>query len=272
MSLNSVYRIYKLKIIDKKEQSFLIKISRDRLSCQVLYNPDEKILEFQGSDALSKELADNKYQLTKILHNKRNNTYFPGFKLKFILRNNEHAISLNDLSKLVILDRRNNNHLVSSADKDQKEIFRIYTDGCYLENKKRGAYIALFKKVNNKLNLICKSTPATSSSLIELMAVVHGLECAQAQECIRIVSDSRYIIKGLTEWMFNWKLNNWYTAQGKKVKNIAWWKKFEKLTRGKYIEFEWVKGHSQHYENSICDYYAKQAAMRDGTKFHQKNQ
>ncbi len=267
MSEKQIYNIYHLKILDNIEGNFHIKISRDKFSCLILYNPDRKILEFQGNDPLTKELIDNKYQLTKILHNKRNSTYFPGFTLKFILRNNEHAISLNDLSKLVIMDRRNGNYLVSSAEKDDKEIFRIYTDGCYLEKKKRGACVALFKKDNGRLNLISKNTPANSSSLIELMAVVFGLEYARKYECIRIISDSRYIIKGLTEWMFNWKLNNWYTAQGKKVKNITWWKKFDQLTQDKYIEFEWVKGHSQHYENSICDFYAKQAAIRDRAKF-----
>lgn len=249
-------------IIEKQGLHFQIRISRDKLSCYLQYNPEEKAIQFCNENLLSKELTDNIYQLTKILHNKRNDTYYPGFKLKFILRDNESAVSLNDLNRLVILDRRNGAYIVSSGEKDEKEILRMYTDGCYLEKKKRGAYTALFKKPNGLLNLYCKRTKASSSSLIELMAVIEGLKTVKEIESIRIISDSRYIIKGLTEWMFNWKLNNWHTAQGKKVKNIGCWKEFDKLTQGKYIEFEWVKGHSFHFENSICDFYAKYAASK----------
>jgi len=92
--------------------------------------------------------------------------------------------------------------------------------------------------------------------------VIEGLKKTQHIENLRIISDSRYVIKGLTEWVFNWKLNDWHTAQGEKVKNIEYWQEFDKLTENKYIEFEWVKGHSSQYENSICDFYAKMLAKR----------
>ena len=92
------------------------------------------------------------------------------------------------------------------------------------------------------------------------MAVIKGLENTKEQNKIRIITDSRYIIKGLTQWIFNWKLNNWHTVQGEKAKNIEYWKQFDKLSEGKYIEFEWVKAHSNQFENSLCDFYAKQAA------------
>lgn len=207
-------------------------------------------------------MIENSYQLNKILRNKREDTFFEGFKLKFILKNNESAISLNDLSKIVVLDRRNGNYKVESIDKTENKIFKIYTDGCYLEKLRKGAYIVLIEKPGGLLNLYFKKTGVNSSSLIELMAVIEGLRRTEEIDSIRIVSDSRYVIKGLTEWMYNWKLNNWHTAQGEKVKNIRYWKLFDKLSKGKYIEFEWVKGHSNHYYNSICDYYAKLAAMK----------
>ncbi|WBW99763.1 RNase H family protein [Oceanirhabdus sp. W0125-5] len=54
-------------------------------------------------------------------------------------------------------------------------------------------------------------------------------------------------------------MNGWLTANGEKVKDIDNWVKFDKLTEGKYIEFQWVKGHSDHFENTLCDLYAKDA-------------
>lgn len=120
----------------------------------------------------------------------------------------------------------------------------------------------IVKDTNGLLNLHTKTTPQTSSSLIELQAAILGLEKMQHHTHLRIRTDSRYVIKGLTEWVINWKLNNWRTAQGRPVKNIAFWKRFDELAQGKYIEFKWVKGHSEQLENSRCDFYARSAALR----------
>ena len=62
--------------------------------------------------------------------------------------------------------------------------------------------------------------------------------------------------------IYNWKLNNWYTAQGETVKNKDYWLEYSELTRGKYIDFEWIKGHSAHLENTICDSYAGELLER----------
>ena len=102
---------------------------------------------------------------------------------------------------------------------------------------------------------------ASSSTLAELHAAIRGLEILSISKKIRIVTDSQYVRKGLSEWIWNWKLNDWHTANGTKVKNIDDWKRFEKLTDGKYIEIEWVKSHRNHLQNILCDSLAKSAAL-----------
>jgi ribonuclease HI len=76
------------------------------------------------------------------------------------------------------------------------------------------------------------------------------------------VTDSQYVRKGLTEWIINWKLNNWTTANGEKVKNIEYWKRFDRLTDDRYIEFKYVKSHSGHFENTMADLYARDMAKQ----------
>jgi len=104
-------------------------------------------------------------------------------------------------------------------------------------------------------------TSASSSTLTELHAAIRGLEILSSYEKIRIVTDSQYVRKGLTEWIWNWKLNDWHTANGTRVKNIEAWEKIERLTDGKYIEIEWVKSHRNHLQNILCDKLAKSAAL-----------
>lgn len=252
-----------MEITDKSGPFYLIIIRSGEKICQIYFSPELKEINFIDDNSLTDELKKNLYQLRKILHNKRSDTFYKGFKLKFIFKNNADAIAFNDLSKLIVLDRRFGKYLVTSKKKGSNSFLHIFTDGCYLGKSKQGAYAALFKKPNGKLDIKAGKTNIPSSSLIELMAVIEGLKLVQNIDNLRIISDSRYVIKGLTEWMFNWKLNDWHTAQGEKVKNIKYWKEFDLLTEGKYIEFEWVKGHSSHFENTLCDFYAKQAALRE---------
>ena len=262
MRHSSAYTIYTMEILKKEDSFYLILIKSDDKQCQISYSPNLKEIMFLDDKELSNNLKKNIYQLRKILRNKRADTFYIGFKLKFIFKNNADAIAFNDLSKLIVLDRRAGEYQASSIEKRDSDILKLYTDGCYLEKYKKGGYAVLFKPINGLLNLQAEPVKATSSSLIELIAVIEGLKKIKATNSLRIISDSRYVIKGLTEWMFNWKLNDWHTAQGEKVKNIEYWQEFDYLTIGKYIEFEWVKGHSSHLENTLCDFYAKQAAVR----------
>ncbi|WP_243156187.1 RNase H family protein [Clostridium sp. C2-6-12] len=66
----------------------------------------------------------------------------------------------------------------------------------------------------------------------------------------------------LLEWLPIWKLNNFKTINGESPKNLEKWLMFDGLCNGKYIEFQWVKGHSNHFENSLCDIYAKETAKK----------
>ncbi len=257
------YLICKMHITDFLNNYYAIEISLNSSKTTIKYNPAEKDLIIENKNDLDKILTKNRYQLQKILNNKRPDTFYINFRLKFILRNNFEAINFNDLSKIIVLDRRNNQYLTYTHEDKEKLICRVYTDGCYLVKHNRAAYAAIIKNTDNKLNLITGKINTQSSSLTELIAVIKALEYCKSIDYLRIISDSRYIIKGLTEWIFNWKLNDWHTAQGEKVKNIKYWKQFDKLSKNKYIEFEWVKSHRQQLENTLCDSYAKQKAMQE---------
>ena len=256
------HEVFQMEIIDFINSFYIIRISTPNESTIIKFNPENKELKLNSDNLLDQKLLKFQYQLRKILNNKRADTFLPKFKLKFVLRDNHKAIEFNNLSKIIVLDRRNNAYETYAKEKSKKEIFQIFTDGCYLEKKQKAAYVAITKDLNHKLYLYYGKTDTKSSSLTELLAVIKGLEVSKNIQKIRIVSDSRYIIKGLTEWVFNWKLNNWYTAQGEKVKNIEHWKYFDELSKGKYIEFEWVKARAQHPENTLCDFYAKQVALK----------
>jgi len=254
--------ICKMKILGCTDNFYKINIKSKKQTAEILFSRELKELRFISDNSFSEILKENEYQLRKILHNKRKDTFYIGFKLKFILNKNIDAVAFNDKNKLVVYDGRVGEAKIYVREKYEPDFIIMFTDGAYSEKKKKCSYVVLYKSTRNFYDIQIGLRDLQNSSLIEMIAVIEGLKGIKEEPKIRIVTDSRYVIKGITEWMRNWELNNWHTAQGEKVKNKKYWLEYSELTRGKYIEFEWVKGHSFHFENTICDKYASELLNR----------
>ncbi len=254
--------VLNMEIIDEDNSIFTIMISSKEHSTTVEFNPVSKVLNFLKDDRLSKIIIKNEYQFRKVLHIKKLETYYKGFKLKFVLRDKKDVAAFGDISKILVVDKRAGNYKNYVIDTGRESIVELYVDGSYMEKKSKGGYAVIIKSPEGNYKLRSFETDVNSSSLIELLAAIKGLELLSETEEIRIVTDSQYVRKGLTEWIINWKLNDWQTANGEKVKNIEYWKKFDALSDNKYIEFKYVKAHSQQFENTMADLYAKDMAKR----------
>lgn len=73
-------------------------------------------------------------------------------------------------------------------------------------------------------------------------------------------SDSQYMKNGIEKWMHNWKRNNWKTSNKTPVKNQDLWVQLDQAIALHQLEWQWVKGHSGHRENEICDELARLGA------------
>ena len=85
------------------------------------------------------------------------------------------------------------------------------------------------------------------------MAVIQGLQSLESSCLVRVHSDSTYVLKGLEEWLENWKKKGWKTANKKPVKNQELWKLLDALKTKHTLEFNWIRGHNGHPENERCD-------------------
>jgi ribonuclease HI len=251
--------MFLMEIVDELNGKYKIKISDNNKHGYIEFSPYDKELYFLDDNSLIKYLKENEYQLRKLLHNKRPSTYYIGFKLTFAFRDKKDVAAFNDRTKIVVLDKRNGKTDSYVVDKVEDNIYKMYTDGSFLEKKNKGAYALIIEDLGGNYKVYSEKVLQRGSSQVELIAAIKGLEILKDIDKIRIVTDSQYVRKGLTEWIMYWKLNGWRTANGEKVKNIENWILFDKLTEGKYIEFQWVKGHSNHFENTLCDIYAREA-------------
>ena len=133
----------------------------------------------------------------------------------------------------------------------------IFTDGACSGNPGVGGWGAIlrYKDIEKELS---GGEENTTNNRMELMAVIMALSVLKTKCNISLYTDSKYVMNGITEWLANWKRNNWRTANKKQaVKNIDLWQRLDELTQQHEIRWLWVKGHNGHPENERCDALAR---------------
>jgi ribonuclease HI len=102
----------------------------------------------------------------------------------------------------------------------------------------------------------------TTNNRMELMAVIQSLETLKRPCDVNLHTDSTYVMKGMTEWLPNWKRRNWRTADRKPVKNVELWQRLEEAIARHRVNWRWVRGHSGVPENERADELARRAIPR----------
>jgi ribonuclease HI len=128
----------------------------------------------------------------------------------------------------------------------------MFTDGACRGNPGPGGWGVLLRYGEVEKTLY-GGEQHTTNNRMELMAVIKGLEALKKPCKLKITTDSKYVLGGITEWMPNWKKRNWKTASKKPVQNVDLWQQLDALVSQHEIEWDWVKGHSGHPENELAD-------------------
>ena len=95
--------------------------------------------------------------------------------------------------------------------------------------------------------------PQTTNNRMELTAVIEGMRALKRPCEVEVVTDSKYVMQGINEWLHNWKRNGWKTAAKKPVKNRDLWESLDAELTSHHVEWQWVKGHNGHPGNERAD-------------------
>ena len=136
-----------------------------------------------------------------------------------------------------------------------KHAVEIYTDGACRGNPGPGGWGAHLRYGDVGKQLY-GGEHLTTNNRMELKAVIEALSALSKPCKVTLTSDSTYVLKGISEWLPNWKKRGWRTAGKKPVKNGDLWKTLDDLAEMHEIEWHWVKGHSGHIENELVDQLA----------------
>lgn len=137
----------------------------------------------------------------------------------------------------------------------------IYSDGSSLGNPGPGGWGTILDYKGNTKELSGGNSNTTNNQM-ELTGVIEGLKALKEPCNVKIVSDSKYVVQAINEWLTNWIRNNWRTAGKKPVKNLELWQEYIEVSKPHNIEATWVKGHAGHPENERCDELARNEAER----------
>jgi len=128
----------------------------------------------------------------------------------------------------------------------------IFTDGACRGNPGPGGWGALMR-FNGTEKRLHGGERETTNNRMEMMAAIMALETLTRPCQIDLTTDSQYVMKGINEWMANWKRRGWKTAAKKPVKNVDLWQRLDAALAQHQVEWHWVRGHTGHPENELAD-------------------
>jgi ribonuclease HI len=131
----------------------------------------------------------------------------------------------------------------------------IYTDGSSRGNPGPGGWGAIIVS-DDSVHEIGGREDVTTNNRMELSAAINALARVDEEGLegpVHLHTDSKYLIKGITEWVSGWQKNGWRTAGKKDVENRDLWEALMFVSRGLSIDWRYIEGHAGHPGNERCD-------------------
>ena len=129
----------------------------------------------------------------------------------------------------------------------------LYTDGACRGNPGVGGWgaILVYGKYEKEMS---GGDRETTNNKMELTAAIEGLSALKEPCRVKLYSDSKYLIDGITKnWARSWRSKGWKKSDGKPALNVDLWEKILRLDEYHEIEYIWVKGHAGNPYNERCD-------------------
>jgi ribonuclease HI len=107
-------------------------------------------------------------------------------------------------------------------------------------------------------------SPNTTNQKMALAGAIAALEWLRRRwQRARVVyvSDSEYLIKGMSSWVGEWQARGW-RRKGGAIENLELWKALVQAAGAHAVEWRWVRGHAGHPKNEYANALAMRAAER----------
>lgn len=100
-----------------------------------------------------------------------------------------------------------------------------------------------------------------TNQVAELQAAIEALSRTPAGCIVTLISDSQYVLKGISEWRAGWERSGFVNSKKEPVANQQYWKTLFALVDQRKVTVQWVKGHSGNKYNERCDAMANEVLV-----------
>ena len=107
-------------------------------------------------------------------------------------------------------------------------------------------------------------SPNTTNQKMALAGAIAALEWLRRRwqhADVVYVSDSEYLIKGMSSWVKDWQARGW-KRKGGAIENLELWQKLVQAAAAHTVAWRWVRGHAGHPKNEYANTLAMHAAER----------
>jgi ribonuclease HI len=142
----------------------------------------------------------------------------------------------------------------------------LISDGACVGNPGPGGWAYILRDGEHSVESAGGTSDTTTNNRMELTATIKGLKALEEPCKVLLISDSQYLLNGISSWRFAWRRNGWMRkpkkGQERPVLNADLWQELDALADKHTIRGQWVKGHSGHPDNERCDELAEAQAAK----------
>jgi ribonuclease HI len=151
----------------------------------------------------------------------------------------------------------------------------VYADESCLGNGKEGAnpggagVLVEYQHGDGRISRrdLWVSDPSTTNNRMALRSVIDTFRTLGAKDQhfrVQFTTDSRYIVDGMTSWVFGWARAGWKRKTGA-IENLALWHDAIGAASAHLVAWQWVRGHNGHPQNEYANHLATRAAADQST-------
>ena len=148
---------------------------------------------------------------------------------------------------------------------DRRWGFALFSDGACRGNPGPGSWGIMAQNSIGEVIFEASGMEAeTTNNRMELVGAIEALkrfqdyavrfDLPEEEVSVRLFSDSKYVVDGISKWVLGWKRRGWRKADKKIPENLDLWRELDGVVAIFYdIRFLWVRGHDGHPQNERCD-------------------
>lgn len=160
---------------------------------------------------------------------------------------------------------------------EQQSEILIYCDGACSGNPGPGGWGAIVGIEQKQILELGGHLGQTTNNQMELRGAIESLRKVESTPgAVLLLTDSVYVIKGITQWAYGWQKRGWTTAEGKPVANREYWEELVNVVakrKKKFLEnkisWSYVRGHIGIKGNERCDEIAVAYSHRENPDLYE---